>query len=494
MPYDYQYRTISDKQGCFSMYLPIEKDSDKHGNLIPLASKYSARIEASGLRNYFGEINSGEETTITMFPTGHGGYFHTFTFEDETGPITDPNQLGKIYITVKHDRGLRSFQYDYWKKGGRFPLGNYQARITGPGGLRFEAIEVTPDSPTLLVFRVQEKIVYHGQVVHGITGKPMQGAIVMTGHIIFSGEDASSVKPEQWEALHTLAANSYAEDQALADLQELIDFEKITQTDENGRFQIIFATGEDTYHSDFYALEKDYLCASHRTRDLKPNKDRLIEVGTMKLFPAATLIIEPNLPAETNSHYDIRLRWSMDPNNNPPWLSDFWSYCHRVRNVSVVYNNELRPNTLQSIHVPAGLEMTIRVFFARKSQWCPIIVPSIELEQGQVLDLGRRDFQPTFKVAVKIINSSGEPVEGVTVNSYADIAMFSGQKVITDEHGIAFLDVPPHSKGEFVISYYDSETKTHLREGITYEVASEEDVDKQFTLQISDEMLYQLFK
>ncbi|MGD8499186.1 MAG: hypothetical protein PVJ86_00980 [Phycisphaerales bacterium] len=483
------YKVLTDKDGQFYMYFPIEKDSDKHGNLIPLASKYSARIEASGLRNYLGEINSGEETTITMFPPGHGGYFHTFLFEDEIGPITDPNQLGKIYITVKHDRGLRSFQYNYWKKGGRFPLGTYQARIIGPGGLRFEAIEVTPDSPTLLVFRVQETIVYHGQVVHGITGKPMQGAIVMTGHIIFSGEDASSIEPEQWETLHTLAANPYADDQALTDLKESIDFEKITQTDENGSFLISFATGEDTYFSDFYALERDYLCASHHTRDLKPNKDRLIEVGTMKLFPAATLIVEPNLPAETNSSYDIRLRWSMDPNNNPPWLNNF-------RSGAVVSHRLLRPpNRVHSIHLPAGLEMTLRIYNVPAMELCPIIIPDLKLEQGQILDLGRRDFQPNFKVAVKIIDSSGEPVEGVTVDCYADVGMFLGQKAITNEDGIAFLYVPPHSKGRFTVRHYEEPLPDEpLRESTVYEVGGEEDAGKQFTLQISDEMLYQLFK
>ena len=30
-------RTITDKQGQFALYLPIEKDSDKHGSLVPLA-------------------------------------------------------------------------------------------------------------------------------------------------------------------------------------------------------------------------------------------------------------------------------------------------------------------------------------------------------------------------------------------------------------------------------------------------------------------------
>jgi hypothetical protein len=312
----------------------------------------------------------------------------------------------------------------------------------------------------------------------------MQGAIVMTGYAVLSGEDASSIEAEQWETLHALAA-----------LQESFDFGKITRADENGSFRISFTTGEDTYFSTFYALEKDYLCTSYHTKDLKPDNDRLVEVPAMRLFPAATLIIEPNLPlpAETNSHYDIRFRWSMDPNDNPPWLSDFWSYCHRVREVSVIYNNKLRPNTLQSIHVPAGLEMTARIFHVKTSQWCPIIIENIKLEQGRVLDLGRRDFEPAMKVGVRAVDSKGEPVEGVTVSCF-DEDGFWGQKVITNENGTAFANVRPRSKGEFVVSYHDRVTETHLREGIPYEVGGEEDAGRQFTLQISDEMLYQLFK
>jgi hypothetical protein len=138
--------------------------------------------------------------------------------------------------------------------------------------------------------------------------------------------------------------------------------------------------------------------------------------------------------------------------------------------------------------------MTARILYSRNSQWCPIIIEDIQSKQGQVLDLGRRDFQPALKVTLKVVDSKGEPVEGVGVSCLDEAGLFWGQNVITDEDGVAIANVPPRSKGEFIISYYDSVTKTDLREGVTYEVAGEEDTGKRFTLQITDEMLYQLFK
>lgn len=506
-------RTITDEQGHFALYLLIEKDSDKHGSLVPLASKYHVRIGAPktlGLETYSGKINSGEETTITMVPTGHGEYFHTFTFEDANGPITDPNQLRKIEITIRHNKGQRNFQYDAWSDGGKFPLGTYKARIVGKRGLRFEPIKVTEDSHELLVFKAQPGIIYYGQVVHGITGEPMPGVIVITGHLDLGGKDASSLTPQHWEALYALGADPYADEQTLAELQKAYNFEKVTLTDDDGWYHVSYITGKDRPFSEFIALKKDYLGARGKRRyfvprderlpgeplfkEFKPDKDGYAEVPMMKLFPAATLLIEPNVPVRTSDD-DVRLHLYMNQDDNPPWASDFWSCYERSK---VVHHEHFRPpDEVHSIHVPAGLEMTIRVSNILQSQWCPIIIPGIKLEQGQVLDLGRQDFQPTLKVQVKVIDSAGQPVGGVAVKHLDERGHFWGQRPITNEKGMAFLNVPPYSKGEFVIEYYEDRkdpNSAHLRENAAYEVRGEEDVGRQFTLQISDEMLYQLFK
>ena len=134
-----------------------------------------------------------------------------------------------------------------------------------------------------------------------------------------------------------------------------------------------------------------------------------------------------------------------------------------------------------------------------ESRWGPIIIDGIKLEQGQVLDLGRQDFQPAITVSVKVIDSASEPVESVSVRINNNVSpwLIFMQGPITNEKGVVLINVPQYSKGEFVIEYYEDKkdpNKMHLREGTAYEVGGEEDAGREFIMTISDEMLYQLFK
>jgi len=52
--------------------------------------------------------------------------------------------------------------------------------------------------------------------------------------------------------------------------------------------------------------------------------------------------------------------------------------------------------------------------------------------------------------------------------------------------------VPAYSSGEFGVMYDDDDV--YLRKTIPYEIAGPEDANSVYTLQISDEMLYHLFK
>jgi len=108
--------------------------------------------------------------------------------------------------------------------------------------------------------------------------------------------------------------------------------------------------------------------------------------------------------------------------------------------------------------------------------------------------MGRLDFKQNFKVAVKVIDSSSKPVEGVAVSGCDENGLYMGQKPITNENGIVMLYIPQYSKGRFVVTYYDKLAKKNIQDGISYETAGQEDAGRQFTLQISDEMLYELFK
>ena len=497
------------------MYLPIEKDSDKHGSLVPLASKYFVNIEAPkalGLQHYMGDINSGEETIITMFPEGYGGYFHTFAFEDEFGPISDPIQLRKIEITIRQEKRMRSFGYDRWKDGAKFPPGTYRARMRGEECLTFEPIQVTEDSPELLVFKAkaEDRIVYKGRVIHGLTGEPIPGAIVMKRPSL-SDVVTSDLNFEQVEAILSIGPELEPYDLIFGLLKENFKSTMMTRTNYNGDFQITLPKKEDGRPGDLIATQKDYLGAQQQFRymvpidkksseavrfdEFEPDEDRYVKLPSMKLFPAGTVIVEPNIPGyDPMEKYEIRFHWRISPEDKTPWLKEFRATPRESRGGSIFYKNKLQPNHIQSVYIAAGVEQTIKIFRRRETQWAPVVIPGVKLRQGEILDLGRIDFKPNYKVAVKVIDSSSEPVEGVAVSCFDEYGLYMGQKPITKENGIVMLYVPPHSKRRFVVTYFDESTRKNIHEGISYETAGQEDAGKQFTLRISDEMLYQLFK
>jgi len=513
--YGKKYRAITDTEGCFAMYLPIDKDSDRHGSLVPIASMYRVEIKAPkalGLVNYSGGINSGEETIITMFPEGNDGYFHTFAFEDEFGPIADPEQLRLIVITIRQEKGMRSFLYDRWKDGGKFPTGTYTVRFWGEKLLRFKPIQVTEDSPELLVFKAKAKdsIFYKGRVIHGLTGEPIPGAIVMK---LPSGSDRipANANDEQTWAMLSVGPELYPSDLIFEFLKEDFKSTMMTRTDINGDFQIALPKREDGNPEELIAVKKDYLGAHQQLkyvvptnklgsgpepfREFEPDGDGYVKFHPMKLFPAGTVIVEPNLPGNLSvRNGQIRFYWRIAPENTTPWLKDFRTITREPRGSSVFYKNRLRPNHIQSVYIAAGVEQTLKIFPRRETQWAPVVIPGVKLRQGEILDLGRLDFKTNYKVAVKVVDSSSKPVEGVEVRGLDENGLYMGHKSITNENGIVMLYVPPYSKGMFTVSYYDKSTKKTIQDGISYETAGQEDAGRQFTLQISDEMLYELFK
>jgi hypothetical protein len=285
----------------------------------------------------------------------------------------------------------------------------------------------------------------------------------------------------------------------------------MTRTDSEGNFYITLPKEESRYPEEFIAAKKDYLGARQLLKYMMPgNKDSsgrvvfkefesdengYIKLPPMKLFPAGTIIVEPNIPGyDPMEKYKIRFHWRISPEDTTPWLKDFQATPGESRGGRVFYKNKLQPNHIQSVYIVAGVEQTIKIYRLREKQWAPVVITGVKLRQGEILDLGRINFKPNFKVVVKVIDSSSEPVEGVAVSGCDEYGLFLGQKAITNENGIVMLYVPPNSKGRFSVSYFDKSTRKIIREGTSYETAGEADTGKQFTLQISDEMLYQFFK
>ena len=156
------------------------------------------------------------------------------------------------------------------------------------------------------------------------------------------------------------------------------------------------------------------------------------------------------------------------------------------------YDAWIEQNKVQSFHVPAGLELRVKLDTPYDKQFCPIEIPQvIHLAQGQVLDLGQHQFEPALEVYVKVTNAQGRAIEGVPTRLLRNGKTLSVPHN-TDESGIALFHVSPNSQGQFGVSYY-GEGGLYMNETTAYQIGGDEDSGRQFTLQLSDEILGFLF-
>jgi len=262
------------------------------------------------------------------------------------------------------------------------------------------------------------------------------------------------------------------------------------------------------------AVEEDYLGAQQQLRYIVPidrnspeptrlkefesDADGYVKLPPMKLYPAATIALEPNLPYVGGPKEEIRFYFRTYPDDPTPWLKDFWATPGSTKGASVLRKYELKPNGFQTAYVLAGAELNLKIVPALPTQHAPTTIHNVKLKQGQFLDLGRINFQSTFEVTVKVIDSTGRPVAGVMVGCYDQdgYSLPRGHPdvywPITDQNGKAIRYVPPNSSGEFYVLSYDRQTREKFEEATPYKIAGEEDTGRVFTLQLSDEIVRHL--
>ncbi len=479
------YESLTDKEGAFSLYLPNEKRRDERGYLIPPKSRYNVRIEAPkelGLLPYVKPIENDRYAAIVL---ERGGRFRSFVFEDANGPITDPRKLQYINVTIdRPDQSRVSIRHDDFKDGGIFPAGQYRAKMYGPEEHEFGPLTVNEFSSDELVFKLPSHIHYYGRIVHGLTGEPMIGAFVFTMSSKREG-NLSMITPEQWKALRALPIEPSLADPAVKPLSDIYGIKKLMRADEQGRFQMSFRPGE---FYGFVAFEESYLGLMRRRHALIPDENRHAEVPAMELFPAATMRVE----LLTQEHIAISPKWIIDKDDNSVWVREFLATDDR-RESLFTYDAWLGENKHQSFHVPADLNLRIKLDAPYDKKWCPIEIPNVfNLTQGQVVDLGSHTFLPALSVSVYVTNMQGEPVEGVPVRIMRSSNAW-GLPHNTDESGTARFHVAPHSQGTLGVLYHGEDGR-HLTETISYEIAGGEEAGRQFIMQLSDDMLYHLFK
>jgi hypothetical protein len=521
-------QVLTDSEGRFAMHLPLAKDDGTLGRPVPPGAEYGVLIESPrnpNLLPYRGSLVGGQAHTVALRPPPlvPENFTGTLVFADESGPVVDPERLAYVTLTIQWQaEGPHVNTY-----GGsgmqmkKLPFGTYSATANWPGGLYvFGPIEVTPESPDTIVFEPvairQARVTYRGRVVHAVTGAPVANATVMrepsgsafrgTGLDSEEMDDVQYFGPEidqDSELFRILQQNSYL---------------GTTHTVADGRYEItlpigretalygIVSMGRTTPSDNLVVIKKDYLGAlqqvqiqppgadeSGQPRDevIRPDAGGKAVLPDMKLFPAATVLIEPNKPKEVHEKTDIRFYYHTAPDDPTPWVKDLWATPRENQGGSVLRTYELRPNRLQSVYVPADVTLTLEVQLL-DARYAPVVVEDVRLAHRQVLDLGHVEFARAMQIAVKVINSTGNPVEGVAVHRIDQWGYLQSQRVVSDGEGIARIFVPPHSRGQLVVDHWPDGASEVLREGITYQVAGDEDMGKEFVLLLSDAFIERL--
>jgi hypothetical protein len=513
-------KVLTDSEGRFAMHLPLAKQDGAIGRPVPPGARYLVTVEAPkelGLAPYRGSLLAGQEHTITLRPPSPEpkAFTGALIFQDESGPVTDPERLKLVTLTISSltEKATLHIYHGTWAEQKELPLGTYSATARWSGKLYiFEPVEVTPESPETIVFKPKQirsaTTIYRGRVIHGVTGAPIAQAVVMPAPFVSSSYDGIKLAAEYMEQLRYFGPETDPNGELLRVLQQDAGI-PIVRTGLDGRYEITLPVADVTGPPDcIVAIHRDFLGAQQdlrirlsgvdasglpRYEDFKPDRFGKVPLPDLKLFPAGTVLIEPNEPGRTPEDADVRFYYSTAPGDPTPWLKDLWATPMNNRGASVLRTSDLRPNLLQSVYVPANVTLTLTMQ-VRDERWAPVIIEGVWLEQGQVLDLARVDFPKAVQVVVTVIDSAGKPLEGIAVRHLDELGNNHGSQVVTETNGVALIYVPAHSQGQFVVECRPAGAQDSLREGIVYAVGGYEDLGREFILRLSDDFLRQLLE
>jgi hypothetical protein len=489
-PEAWRGEVVTDATGFFLLYMtPDNRREEARGRLIPPGSRYRVRVEpppGSRLIPFEGEIKNGSPAQIVL---DRGGKARTFVFETSDGILQDPDQLQEITIQVcRPNRTPLRYSYAQWSAGWPMPPGTYTAAMGPPSSRRqFEAMEVSADSPDVLVFHPRPGATYSGQIVDARTGRPLAGVFVLL-ETARGQKRLSDFTTEQWGGLERLNAHPARNEEALKPVRETYAFVDVVRTDEQGAYEIRL-NGADFYGFIYFA--RNYIPVQCRKVGLTPDETGHVQVPLQRLYPAGRVSILVRTDIE-----GVRTmpQWHFDVEHVPAWARDLlWD--RPGGPLSLDCHDPCPSNVRQLVFVPAEVPLQLAVGSPTEDRVCPFVFPqTICLAPGDVMDLGSCTLEETLTVAVQVVDREGKTREGVPVSRRMGNAFFPTHN--TDENGLATFRVPPHSSGEFGVfplTVLDHNPRRFTPEAVPFQIGDREDQGKQFTLTLSDELLTTLF-
>jgi hypothetical protein len=270
------------------------------------------------------------------------------------------------------------------------------------------SIEVTENSPQHLVFKVAnpEGVTYTGRVLHAITGEPVAGAFVAV-NCVTGDDNLSRVIPEEWEALHKLPRNPLRTNGALSALGYLtmnLSHEKITRTDEQGRFELHVKPSERHHgHLFLTAFEEGFLSSQRTFGDgAEFVENGRWETEPVRLFPAAKVKIYPYVmefnegkPCIDAANINCFLEILNEGSERSKIASIFFELYGGFFSSGIITSPRINVNWTRTYYVPAGFSYKVKFLITSGMgyKWeRPGVPHTINLKQGETMDLGKYEF------------------------------------------------------------------------------------------------------
>jgi hypothetical protein len=505
---------VTDENGVFEIVFAPMGGSDRF--IIGTGLSYFTALAPGYAAPPAARPRSGADRQIMTVPTlelCRPGmvYFPQFVFEDENGPVTDPNRLGEIDLTIS-DSGWAFFTtIAAFLQDREFVAGNYRSQVIWDGKrYTFDSADLTTARPDTVVFKpasiepldLGSDVTYRGRVVDATTGKPLGGAIAVCSGST-SPPGIKGLRPEEWAAIRALGPNPDPSNPAFARfwvasaVRQQDPSASIAISDSDGWFELSTGHSQDQRTAILWVLAQDYLAGFETlavipgrrggveqsdTRRLRfaPDEHGVAILPTFSLVPAATVVIHPVVPdpGHANRIREPILRWSAPPDEPAAeWANALNGHRGGIR---------LEPNIEQVALVPTDVTLRLRLESPATLGFVNLSLGRIRLAKGQIHDLGRIEFSSGIDITVKVIDGAGRPLGDVAVSCMDEEMWIYFKSGRTDEHGVAHLNTPAHTVGRIRASGTNPLTDARIEESIPFQIGSAEDTGKEFTLRLSE--------
>ena len=424
---------VTDSDGKFRFYpIPAKKNED---NLIPPHSTFHVDITAVGYDDLLPDkfAISNDEPAIIKLRSGDA--FHTFEFAlDDPNLINNSVSVNVNYALPDEENPSHSLPKRCIDNGGLIPYGTYYASLfMGINNIELIPIEITPESPEVIVFKPKAPLIYTGRILDGSTKQPLSDTLIAS----YEGSKQKTfvmLTDEDWEILNRFDLDEQSRQAAYKCIGELCSFETMVRTNEQGYYWLELEAGKTT-HSLVY-FKKDYTPFRVPVHILKSENGEPIVIHDVYLYPSATINVIPVVIPVTdtsmginpqNKHYSIMPRWVIDPKNNPQWALDMipWINWKYQNDGQFVYDDWMEANSSNLVLVPADVNLKIQLRTPYDDELDDIVIPvDIKLGPGEYKDLDEWQLAETKLFYIHVTDTSGNPVEGlplrqvVAKNSY----------------------------------------------------------------------------